>query len=146
MRLCTDFVRHLDARRHDAVVELFTPDGRLDRLGTVFEGRERIADFLAARPATLVTRHLCTNLHVAVLETNGHVASRELQEVKETQEAEGSCDVLFFQAMASDDESADPPAALGPPSIVEYVDRYRRTPAGWRIHERRIRMAMRGSA
>jgi hypothetical protein len=31
----------------------------------------------------------------------------------------------------------------GPPSVVEYHDRFRRTAAGWKIQARRIQMALR---
>ena len=32
-RLCVDFAKHIDARRYEQLLELFTPDGMLDRMG-----------------------------------------------------------------------------------------------------------------
>lgn len=122
-RLCVDFANHLDARRYGAVLDLFTEDGTLDRMGTVFAGRAALEGFLASRPADVTTRHLCTNFR-AHFET--------------ADEATGFCCVLFFQGRAE----AGIPKATGAPSMVEYHDRFRRTASGWRIHERRIRMAI----
>lgn len=124
-QLCVDFANHIDARRYDAWLDLFTDDGILDRMGTVVSGREELSRFLQARPATVETRHLCTNIRV-------QLASAD--------EASGFCYVLFFQGPSGG--PGEPVIASGPPAVVEYHDRYRRTPQGWRIQERRIRMAM----
>lgn len=124
-RLCVDFANHIDARRYDAWLDLFTTDGILDRMGTVISGRAELERFLQARPTNVDTRHLCTNIRV-------HLASAD--------EATGFCCVLFFQGVSGG--PGEPASASGPPSVVEYHDRYRRTPQGWRIQERRIRMAM----
>ena len=125
-RLCIDFANHIDVRRYAALLDLFTDDGVLDRMGTVFAGRAEIGRFLEGRSRDVATRHLCTNIRV---------------EFQSRDEATGFCYALFFQGSG---EKADVPAAIsGPPAIVEYHDRYRRTPHGWRIVERKIRMAMR---
>lgn len=121
--LCTDFANHLDARRYAQVLGLFTEDGTLDRLGTVFRGRQAIAGFLEARPGDVQTRHLCTNIRV---DFDGE------------DQATGRCYVLFFQGAGE-----GVPRMAGPPSVVEYHDRFLRTPAGWRIHTRRIQLGMR---
>ncbi|MDM0065019.1 nuclear transport factor 2 family protein [Variovorax sp. J31P207] len=126
-RLCVDFANHLDARRYDSVLDLFTEDGTLDRMGTMFAGRAALAGFLASRPAAVTTRHLCTNISVYF---------------DAADEATGFCCVLFFQGRAE----AGPATALGPPSVVEYHDRFVRTASGWRIQERRIRMAIQASS
>lgn len=123
MRLSVDFANYLDARRYEAVLELFAEDGSLDRMGTLFTGRSAIANSLAARPTDMTTRHLCTNIRVN-FESNSS--------------ASGFCYVLFFQGGA--EQKA--PVMTAAPSVVEYHDRFTRTAAGWRIHERRIRLAM----
>ncbi|WP_213958764.1 MULTISPECIES: nuclear transport factor 2 family protein [unclassified Variovorax] len=125
-RLCVDFANHLDARRYAEVLDLFTPNGTLDRMGTVFTGRTAIESFLNGRPTGMVTRHLCTNIRVLF---------------ESADEATGQCYVLFFQGSAEPDGAS---LAKGPPSVVEYHDRFRRTASGWRIQERRIRMAIQG--
>jgi SnoaL-like domain len=123
-RLCLAFVRHLDARQYEQVLGVFTADARLDRLGTVFQGRAAIAAFLNARSMQVETRHLCTNI---------------LIDVTSSDEASGVCDVLFFQGQTGSDGSVQ---MAGSPAIVQYQDQFRRTASGWRIHERRIRMLM----
>lgn len=126
MRLCVDFANDLDARRYEQVLALFTEDAALDRMGTVASGREEIARFLASRPADLATRHICSNIRV----------SFDAQD-----EASGTCYVLFFQG--SGDVGSGAAQLSGPPSVVEYHDRFLRTAGGWKILSRRIRMAMR---
>ena len=120
-----DFAHHLDARRYGPVLDLFTDDGVLDRMGTVFAGRAELDRFLAARSTAFTTRHLCTNIRV---DFDGDDA------------ATGSCYVLFFQG--SNEKEAAQSIAQAAPSVVEYHDRFQRTAAGWRIRERRIRMAI----
>ncbi|HEX2544131.1 MAG TPA: nuclear transport factor 2 family protein [Ramlibacter sp.] len=124
-RLCVDFAHHLDARRYPQVLALFTPDGVLDRMGAVHAGHAEIARFLDARSTEVTTRHLCTNIRV---------------DVKSPDLATGSCYVLFFQGRHDDGKEAVQASA---PMVVEYHDRYSRTPEGWRIRERRIVIAMR---
>lgn len=124
-RLCIDFANHIDARRYGAWLDLFTEDGVLDRMGTRMCGHAELKRFLDARPATVATCHLCTNIRV---ERASH------------DDATGFCYVLFFSGVAG--EPGAPATAAGAPSVVIYRDRYRRTAAGWRIAERRIEMAM----
>ncbi|MEJ7687383.1 MAG: nuclear transport factor 2 family protein [Variovorax sp.] len=122
-RLCVDFANNLDARRYQQVLDLFAEDGTLDRMGTAFVGRQEIGRFLASRPTGVTTRHLCTNIRV-IFDNEAH--------------AVGSCYVLFFQGTG--DEGT--PKMSQAPSVVEYHDRFKRTGAGWKIQERRIRMAI----
>ncbi|MBU0791237.1 MAG: nuclear transport factor 2 family protein [Gammaproteobacteria bacterium] len=121
--LAIDFFNHIDARRYQQVLDLFTEDGVLDRMGTASHGRGEIERFLTARSETVQTRHLCTNVRVHF---NGE------------DQAEGFSYALFFQA-----QGEGVPVISVPPSVVEYRDRFVRTPEGWRIRERRIAMAMR---
>ena len=124
-KLCVAFANHIDARRYEAWLALFTEDGVLDRMGTRVVGRAGLAAFLESRPAGIETRHLCTNI---------------LIEQASDDEATGFCCALFFQGTPG--EAGQPATINGSPSVVEYHDRYRRTPDGWRIRERRIRMAL----
>ena len=118
-RLCVDFARHIDARRYGDLLDLFTEDGVLDRMGRVMRGQQEIASFLYSRPLDVATRHLCTNLRVDV----------------HGDDADGSCSVLFFRS----EGAAGEPFKASVPVIVDYQDRYKRTADGWRIVERRIR-------
>lgn len=127
VRLGVAFANHIDARRYAQVLDLFTEDGILDRMGQVSAGRAALAAFLEARPAGVETRHVCTNF---------------LVEPVSADEAAGTSYALFFQgASAGLDDGAATMSGL--PAVVEYHDRFTRTAHGWRIRERRIRMALR---
>jgi 3-phenylpropionate/cinnamic acid dioxygenase small subunit len=126
-RLCVDFANHLDARRYAQVLDLFTEDAALDRMGTVSAGRDEIACFLTARPTDITTRHICSNIRVSF-------------DAEEDDEASGVCYVLFFQG--KEDAGTGVAQLSGPPSVVEYHDRFLRTAGGWKILSRRIRMAI----
>jgi ketosteroid isomerase-like protein len=132
-RLCTAFVTHIDQCDYAPLLALFTDDGVLDRMGTVMAGRDAIARFLDARPADLVTRHLSTDFSLRFESADAAI---------------GRSVVLFCQGRRqprAPGEPADAAATMtAPPAVVEYHDRYRRTAAGWRIGERRIRMALHG--
>lgn len=121
-RLCNDFMHYIDQCQYDRVVELFTPDGRFDRKGTVYVGRDAIRELFAARPPEVVIRHLCTNIRITLRSRN---------------EAGGLCYALFFKGTATSD--AQLPVVPSAPSVTEYHDEYVRTDAGWRIRERRTR-------
>lgn len=125
-RLCVDFVNYLDARRYETVLELFTEDATLDRMGQVLKGRGEIKGFLEGRPVA-ATRHVCTNIQI---------------ELQSEDAATGHCYILFFQGeRVADDEIA---VASKTPSVVEYRDKFLRTASGWKIQARRIHMVMKG--
>jgi len=58
----------LDARRYDAVVGGFTPDGRWLRQGVWQSGRVAIAAALRERPADVETCHVISNAFVTACE------------------------------------------------------------------------------
>jgi hypothetical protein len=122
-RLCIDFAHYVDTRNYQPALDLFTEDGRFDRLGTVFSGRDDIRRFLEARPADVVTRHLCTTIRI---------------DVQSQDAATGVCYVLFFNGKAAADGKL--PIAPSAPGVVEYHDTFARTAAGWRFSERRVRL------
>ena len=125
-RLCVDFANHIDARRYGPLLALFTDDGTLDRMGTAVTGRAEISRFLDARDPAVTTRHLCTNIRIDFTSADTAV---------------GACYVLFFQGTGA--VPGEAATQTGLPAVVEYQDKYQRTPSGWRIQERRIRMALR---
>lgn len=119
-RLCIDFAQHVDARRFESVLELFTEDGVFVRRGTPIVGRAALLQFLQRRPADEVIRHLCTNSRI-------HFASAD--------EATGICYVVFYKGKRPADGAY--PIAPSAPGVAEYHDTYVRTRSGWRIRERR---------
>jgi hypothetical protein len=127
LRLVANFANAVDRRDYAAVLSVFTEDGVLDRLGERFCGKQEIAACLDARSTQLATRHLCTNMKITFTSDN---------------EAEGFCYVLFYSAETT--PAQDPPFVPLAPGVAEYFDRFVRTRQGWRIRERKVRMAMKG--
>jgi len=127
VRLCVDFANYLDARRYEPVLDLFTEDATLDRMGVVLKGRAEIRRFLESRPADATTRHVCTNIQI---------------QLESEDAAAGHSYILFFQGAPVADDSVA--VASKAPSVVEYRDRFTRTASGWKIQARRIHMVMRG--
>lgn len=129
-KLAIDFARHVDQRNVDGVVDLFTEDAVFERRGEVLEGRAAIRAAQLRRPATLITRHLCTNIAVDLLDEK---------------RARGCVSFALFRhdhAVAGTD-AAQPAPLGGPETLGEYFDEYRRTPDGWRIARRVAKAAFR---
>lgn len=59
------FFHHLDERRYDDMLDLFTDDCRWLRQGQWLEGRPAVREALLARPAGIDTRHVMSNAYVA---------------------------------------------------------------------------------
>ena len=57
-------ISHLDARRYEALAQLFTPQGRWLRQGQWLQGRESIIHALQARPKGMRVFHTLSNILV----------------------------------------------------------------------------------
>ncbi|MHC0055774.1 nuclear transport factor 2 family protein [Actibacterium sp. D379-3] len=119
-KLCHDFAFYMDYQRYDDLVALFTPDALFDRIMHVHNGQDEIMAGLKARPATQVTRHVSTNFHFE------HVSADEVRGV--------IYNMSYFGFMT--EEGTLPVAYAGAGMMLEFHDRYLRTPEGWRIAER----------
>ena len=119
-RLCNDFVWSVDMGHYDAFVALFADDGVFDRAGQLSRGHAAIRAFLDARPAGRVTRHTCSNVRV---DMTGPTT------------ATGTCSALMFQAPTAKDAAL--PLPVSAPAVVDYVDDYVLTDAGWKIKYRK---------
>ena len=109
-RLIIDYGAHNDAGDWDAVVALFTPDGRMSRPTApddFIEGQDAILAAFKSRPAR-TTRHICANIRVDV---SGDTATATSQ-------------ILLFTGHEA-------------PKVGSYRDKFTRTPGGWRFTERR---------
>ena len=109
-RLIIDYGAHNDASDWDAVVALFTPDGRMSRPTApddFIEGRDAILAAFKSRPAR-TTRHICANMRVDV---TGDTATATSQ-------------ILLFTGHDA-------------PKVGSYADKFVRTADGWRFTERR---------
>ncbi len=123
--LCIDYCEIVDAKDYQRMREVFAADAQYyspaapDKL---IQGADAIVAYLSHIPAALVTQHLACNIRVRAESDDA---------------ATGSCKILLFTADGSTPETPDGPKAAETQRIGIYHDRYVRTPAGWRIAERR---------
>jgi len=126
-KLAIAFTNHVDNRRADEAAEVFAVDGEFERRGETLAGREEIRATLKARPATMLSRHLCANLAIDVIDADN---------------ARGV--VSFAVYMHNFAEGEQGPAPLrDAEAIGEYHDVYVRTAEGWRIKRRNTTVAFR---
>ena len=129
-RLALDFAWHVDHRNIEEVVGLFTADASFERKGEVLKGRSEIHAAQMKRPAGLVTRHVCANLRIDVVDPT---------------HARGTHYFLLYRhdhAAAGTVASAPAPLAQ-PETLGEYSDEYLLTTDGWRISRRVAKAAFR---
>jgi hypothetical protein len=115
-RLCIDFAHFVDTRDYEKLVGLFTEEGTFERRGEVLQGRQSILSGMQARPANVITRHVCTNIRIQA-QVDGSVL--------------GSCYLLLFHGAVGEAAATSPG-----PTIAEYSDVYVTGPDGWRIRSR----------
>ncbi len=127
-RLVLRSLRVFDERDWTAYAALFTEDGvfiRANAPGEPLIGREAIRRALEERPASRLTRHLCTNLEIDVLDGD---------------HARGFCYLLLYAGDESQPDAAGSRPADGVQRVGEYRDTFVRTSAGWRIGRREGRL------
>jgi ketosteroid isomerase-like protein len=123
-RLVLRSLRLFDERDWQAYADLFTEDGVFIRANAPDEplaGREAIRAALGRRPSSRLTRHLCTNLEIDVLD-EAH--------------ARGLCYLLLYAGDATQPQTAAGRPADAVQRIGEYHDEFLRTSGGWRISRR----------
>ena len=128
--LSVAYARHVDFGDYEAFVDLFTEDAIL-AAGPVREGREAIRASMAQRSPELRSRHVLTNIHIDV---DGPDAAR------------GISYLTLYRHIGPEslDDAAVP--MRGPAAVGHYSDRFRLTPAGWKIAERRLSLAFADAA
>ncbi len=129
-RLVLWSIRAFDEKEWMVYAQLFTEDGVFVRANQPDEplvGREAIRDALAARPAGRLTRHLCTNIEVDVIDA---------------EHARGFCYLLLYAGDASQPESPAGRPADDVQRVGEYRDTFVRTQEGWRISRREGRLSL----
>jgi hypothetical protein len=125
--LCVDYCEIVDAKDYQRLLEIFAQDAQYfspvapDKL---IPGADAIVAYLSHIPSTLITQHLACNVRI-------HVESADA--------ANGSCKIVVFTADGNAPETGEGRKAGETQHIGVYYDRYIRTPAGWRIAERRGR-------
>jgi len=128
-RLVVETVYCTDRQDYAGFAALFAPEGTLSRPGGApLVGPAAIQKTYEARPATRITRHLCTNIRVSV---------------ESADRARALTYVLLFAG-----NSAEPaPDHFGRPAdakqlVGEFEDEFERTPHGWRIRARLARFVL----
>ena len=120
--LSNAFAYHLDHKNYDALVALFTTDGAFIRTGVRLQGPEEILAAMRQRPAEQFTRHVTTNFHfIQVGDTEAKAVFYNLS--------------YFAFSPKSTPFTYEPQNMM----LLDFVDIYRRTPAGWRFLERDAR-------
>ncbi|MEM1106399.1 MAG: nuclear transport factor 2 family protein [Pseudomonadota bacterium] len=118
--LSVKFAFHVDHGNAEQVAALFAQDGTFSRAGKIIDGPDAIKGLLSKRPATRVTRHVCTNISIDI--TNEDAAT-------------GNTYFLLFEGEDTDVSGGALPLEL-PITLGEYQDEFIRTPAGWKISKR----------
>lgn len=113
--------QYVDFGRANDFADLFAADGRLTIAGMTSEGRDAICARFATRPTDQVSRHVCANIVIDVLSPD---------------ETSGVSYVCLFRGRRTSPPSA--PAVELPFLVGHFVDRFVRTPGGWRIAERTL--------
>lgn len=121
-RVFLEIARLTDLGPHHAIADFFTEDGELDRDGTVSRGRAALLDLYAKRPASLLTRHLISNVMVSPL-SSGQAVCHAYATVYRFRASDGTSPVT-------------PVICQGPESIAEYEDQMIKSDDGWKISRR----------
>lgn len=117
-------IRTFDERDWQGFADVFAKDGvfvRANQPNDPLVGREAILAALKSRPADRLTRHLCTNIQIEVIDHD---------------HARGLCYLYLFSATATPPEQAMGGPADSLQRLGEYTDDYVRTDEGWKIARR----------
>jgi hypothetical protein len=118
-KLVIDFAYFSDRQEYESLAALFADDGVMQRPnGDRLVGREAILTAYRARPVNRMTRHVCTNIRIAV---------------ESADRVRGFTYAVVYSATG--DEAAK--AQIG-----EFEDTFVRVGNGWRFAERRARFVM----
>lgn len=125
-RLIAQYARFVDSGEAARVAELFTEDGVWESPEVRMNGRAEIAKgFMRRQEQTdRVSRHVCTNVLIDVVTPD---------------EAESTC--VFTLYRADGIEPGSIARTTTPAMVGDYVDRFVRTPEGWRFSHRRAEVA-----
>ena len=111
------FYHYLDGREYEPLSVLFAPEGLWSRQGKQLHGPVAVLEELRRRPATMVTRHVVSNLIV---------------DIQDTQHVHVQCYVTLYYS----DTGAPPQSPVrmtGPACVFTYHDELVATEGTWRI-------------
>ena len=127
-RLIVDYCRFVDFGHASRIAELFTEDGTWESPEVTMSGQADIEAHFRQREGVTrrVSRHVCTNVGI---------------DVTSADEAVGLCYLVNFRHDRREGDASAPAPADVPKYVGEYHDLFRRTPQGWRFHQRKVDMA-----
>lgn len=115
-KLIVGYANTIDLRDWDAFVELFAEDGVWQRPSLEpLVGHADIRQWTREWPIEILMRHIVTNVAIEVVDREHATA------------------FSFCTVYRSTDPSVRPAVLSGPSSVVEYRDKIRLTPGGWRF-------------
>ena len=120
-RLSSMFAYNLDQRAYSDVAALFAENGQWNRHGKLLVGRDAIVEALNQRPLNQFTRHLTINVHFH--EVSAGDARATVYNISYFSFSEAPLPQPFL-----------PENAL----LLDFEDRYVKTPDGWKFAERNI--------
>jgi ketosteroid isomerase-like protein len=123
--LSVDYCESVDAKDFQRLQDVFAADALFVSPAAPndpIRGAAAIIASLSRIPPALITQHFALNVHIRV---------------ESADTATGSCRILLYTADAAEPETPEGRKAAEKQRIGIYRDRYVRTPAGWRIAERR---------
>lgn len=123
--LSSAFAYHLDRREYQSLADLFAPEGVWIRHYTPLRGRDEILAAMNARPPEQFTRHVTTSFHFT--------------EVTESRAKSVSVNMSYFSFQAQTLPAPYEPANA---MLLDFVDTYIKTDAGWRFLERDTQMVL----
>jgi SnoaL-like domain len=128
-RLVLDAGYLTDHQDYAGYAALFAPEGTLSRPGGApLVGPAAIQKSYESRPATRITRHLCTNILVTV---------------ESAERARALTYVLLFTGNSTEPAPDHFGRAADAKQLVgEFEDEFERTPQGWRIQSRQARFVL----
>jgi hypothetical protein len=127
-QLAIAYALHLDFGNYDAVARLFAPNATLHLDDVCHSGHEAIHNQLRERYAPYVTRHVCSNIFIDVVDDERAVG------------------VTYLTLYRHGHNGFVPREALGirGPSLVgHYEDEFLRMHSGWRFASRRLNVRFR---
>lgn len=123
--LPVEYCEIVDAKDYQRLREVFAENASFVSPAApdkVIRGADAIIASLSMIPPALVTQHFALNIRI---------------QPESADAAGGSCRILLYTADAGEPETLEGRKAAEKQRIGIYYDRYVRTPAGWRIAERR---------
>jgi len=122
-KVATSYSVFLDFRRYAELVELFTPEAKLDLDGWLLDGQSAIRDYMFSRPNSRTNRHVCSNLLIDAIDER---------------HATGIAYVTIYRFDANDDSERKRMPFEGPYVVGYYKDEYEKRKDRWQFSSRAI--------